>query len=140
MNKWILDTGPLVAYLDAADLAHVRVADTLDDFKGDLYTTSAVIVEAMHFVGVAAEGPALLVEFIEASGTMVSECTGPEQLRRAIALMRKYADTPMDFADATLVLLAESLKCTRICTLDHRGFRTYRTFTGKPFSLVLDSL
>jgi hypothetical protein len=53
------------------------------------------------------------------------------------ALMRKYHDTPMDFADATLILLAVELRTTDICTLDRRGFAIYRTSTGKRFHLVL---
>jgi uncharacterized protein len=53
--------------------------------------------------------------------------------------MRKYADTPMDFADATLVLLAEAIGVTKILTLDRRGFSTYRTPKGKRLALVLQT-
>ena len=52
---------------------------------------------------------------------------------------RRYADTPMDFADATLVLLAERLAVHEILTLDRRGFNTYRLSNGAAFELVLDS-
>ena len=52
--------------------------------------------------------------------------------------MEKYPDTPMDFADATLVLLSEALECREIFTLDRRGFSAYRTRAGEPFRLVLD--
>ena len=52
--------------------------------------------------------------------------------------MEKYADTPMDYADSTLVLLAEHLKCFDILTLDRRGFSTYRTTRNQAFRLVLD--
>jgi predicted nucleic acid-binding protein len=45
--------------------------------------------------------------------------------------MRKYSDTPMDFADAALVLLAEAIGILDILTLDRRGFSTYRTAKGK---------
>ena len=51
--------------------------------------------------------------------------------------MEKYCDTPMDFADASLVLLAERLQIYAICTLDRRGFSTFR-IGRKPFRLVLD--
>jgi predicted nucleic acid-binding protein len=44
----------------------------------------------------------------------------------------------MDFADATLVLLAEGLQVHRVLTLDRRGFSTYRTREGRPLELVLD--
>jgi hypothetical protein len=52
--------------------------------------------------------------------------------------MEKYSDTPMDFADATLVLLAEALGIEDTLTLDRRGFATYRTRNGRPLSSVLD--
>ena len=58
--------------------------------------------------------------------------------RLARCLMKKYADTPMDFADATLVLLAEETGQSEILTLDERGFRTYRYRGTRRFRLVLD--
>ena len=40
--------------------------------------------------------------------------------------MRRYADLPMDLADATLVVLAERLRTPWIFTLDRRDFSVYR--------------
>jgi predicted nucleic acid-binding protein len=53
--------------------------------------------------------------------------------------MEKFADTPMDFADATLVLLAEAIGVHDVFTLDRRGFSAYRTRKRRGFRLVLDS-
>jgi uncharacterized protein len=39
--------------------------------------------------------------------------------------MEKYKDIPMDFADATLVCLAEDTGISEIFTLDIRGFSAY---------------
>ena len=137
MKVWLLDTGPLVAYLDADDEEHDRVVALLDEFHGQLWTTGAVITESMHFVGSDTDGPALLADFVVSSGMLVRECTQPAQLKRTAILMKKYADTPMDFADATLVVLADELKIREIVTFDRRGFSTYRTAAGKAFELVL---
>jgi hypothetical protein len=52
--------------------------------------------------------------------------------------MKKYANVPMDFADATLVLMADEVAVGEIFTLDERGFRTYRYGRNKRFRLVLD--
>jgi uncharacterized protein len=52
--------------------------------------------------------------------------------------MGRYANVPMDFADATLVLLAETLGAHDVLTLDRRGFATYRTRRGRALRLVLD--
>ena len=138
MKTWLLDTGPLVAYLDAGERGHEEVAAHLDDFSGRLATTGAVITEAMYFVSGSKEGSRLLAEFTATSGAQVYDLCQPSELLEAALLMEKYADTPMDFADATLVLLAEALGVRDVLTLDRRGFSTYRTRRRRSFRLVLD--
>jgi predicted nucleic acid-binding protein len=91
----------------------------------------------MHFVAPAPRGPLLLAELVESSGMQVFDFTQPPLLREAALRMETYADTPMDFADATLMLLAEQVEVTNIATLDRRGFSTYRTRDRKALSLVL---
>ena len=49
--------------------------------------------------------------------------------------MARYADRPMDFADATLVHVAERLKVSAILTIDHDDFETYRIASRKRFSI-----
>jgi predicted nucleic acid-binding protein len=136
-ERWLIDTGPLVAYADSADAAHDVVTAALNGFTGRLYTTAAVVTEAMHLVADDARGPSTLAGFLVASGTEVAALTAPRDLQEAVQLMDKYRDTPMDFADATLVLLAGRLGVTEIATLDRRGFDTYRAAGKKPFRLVL---
>lgn len=138
MRTWIIDTGPLVSYLDVGDSAHLQAAEYLSAFTGHVITTDAVIVEAMYFVSAIREGPQALASFVHAARLLVHESTQPLQLKNAAVLMSKYADTPMDFADATLVLLADRLNIYEIATLDRRGFSTYRTPRGKSFKLVMD--
>jgi len=50
--------------------------------------------------------------------------------------MERYRNVPMDFADATLVALAEELETDRIFTLDRRGFSVYRMNQRKPFRII----
>ncbi|HYZ26376.1 MAG TPA: hypothetical protein VE597_05675, partial [Geminicoccaceae bacterium] len=52
------------------------------------------------------------------------------------ALMRRHADRPMDFADATLVSLAERERLSTIFTLDHDDFETYRIEGRRRFHIV----
>jgi predicted nucleic acid-binding protein len=136
VRTWLVDTGPLVAFLDRADPRHEDVAGTLDGFSGRLVTTSAVITEAMHLLAEAREGPESLADFIDATGLRIVEMMTPAAIRHAVDLMRKYGDTPMDFADATLVLLAEELGVVEILTLDRRGFSTYRTTKRRRFQIA----
>jgi len=102
-------------------------------------TTSAVITEAMHFVSAIPMGPRLLADLVEQSGMAIYDLTPAPELRAAVTLMETYADTPMDYADATLLLLAEALNLDAILTLDVRGFSTYRTRNGRALALVLTS-
>jgi len=138
MRTALIDSGPLVAYLDAGDPAHSQVVPHLDHFAGGLATTSGVITAAMHFVSAAPIGARLLAEFVAASGLAVYDLCRPPELEAAVDLMEKYADAPMDFADATLVLLAEAVDLNDIFTLDRRGFSAYRTRPGHGFHLLLD--
>jgi len=138
MKTWLIDTGPIIAYLDRGDPAHELISTCLDPFSGWLCTTEAVILEAMHFLAAHREGPSLLADFVEAGELHVYGSCEPGQIRKATQLMKRYADTPMDFADATLVLLAEQIGATDIVTLDRRGFSTYRTNRFKAFRRILD--
>lgn len=52
--------------------------------------------------------------------------------------MEKYEDISMDFADATLVFLAEEIDVIEILTLDRRGFGT--VFAGRRPSKFSNSL
>lgn len=137
MKFWLLDTGPIIAFLDGKDPDHALVSEALEQFNGRFVTTSAVIVESMHLVSSVRQGAESLVSFLAVSQTQIHECCGLDELARATQLMSRYAETPMDFADASLVLLSNRLQIYSICTLDRRGFRTYRS-GKKAFRLVLD--
>jgi uncharacterized protein len=138
LRAWLLDTGPLVAYLDSSEEDHLQVSARLDAFTGQLFTTSAIITEAMHLVSGVRRGPTLLAEFVAQSGLQVLDFSEADELAEAARRMEKYADTPMDYADATLILLGEQLEVYEILTLDRRGFSVFRSSRGKRFSLVLD--
>ncbi len=58
-----------------------------------------------------------------------------EDATRACQLMRTYADAPMDFADASLVVAAEAVNITRVLTLDGH-FYAYRINQKTPFEVL----
>jgi predicted nucleic acid-binding protein len=58
------------------------------------------------------------------------------RLTRCAELIERYKDVPVDFADATLVVLAEELGIGTVFTLDHRGFEAYRWRRTRRFTLV----
>ena len=80
----------------------------------------------------------LLANFVAASGMTIYDYAQPLQLRAAADLMEKYSDLPMDFADATLVLLGAELEVVDVLTLDRRGFKVFRLPRKRRFRLVLD--
>jgi hypothetical protein len=138
VKTWLFDTGPLIAYLDRSDPDHEPVAACLESFTGRLVTTGAVITEAMHFLAPAERGPDTLASFVAASDLEIFDYAQPSELRHAADLMAKYHDLPMDYADATLVLLGARLGVAEILTLDRRGFGVFRLPRRKRFRLVLD--
>jgi predicted nucleic acid-binding protein len=138
MNSCLLDTGPIVAFLDRDEPDHATVKGFLADFQGQLTTTAAVLTEAFHFLSSQRDGPAQLVAFIERSDLRIHEVFEATSLRAVAELMAKYVDCPMDFADGTLVLTANQLQIDRVLTLDRRGFATFRHHRNRRFKLVLD--
>jgi predicted nucleic acid-binding protein len=130
----LLDTGPIVALLHAGDFDHRRCRAFLEEFKGEFVTTEAVLTEAMALLSRVRRGPqAALDFFLKGGAALVPQ--SPQSLERARELIGKYEDVPMDFADATLVVLAEELETGEIFTLDRRGFRVYRWGRNRAFRI-----
>ena len=122
----LVDTGPLVALFDPSDRDHHPCRKVLATMTKDrLVTSLAVVTEATYLLGFSTAAQAALLSFLGA-GAVETEAIAGVDLERAAVLMKKYADLPMDFADATLVVLAERLSTTRVFTLDKRDFGIYR--------------
>jgi len=121
----LFDTGVFVALLDKSEKNHERCVAFLKEFKGKLFTTEPVLTETIYLLGPSMKAQRVCIDLILKGGAiLVPQSMG--SLSRASALMAKYQDIPMDFADATLVSLAEEIDVVEILTLDHRGFGTYR--------------
>jgi len=134
MHSILLDTGVLVALLDRSEKNHQRCAEFFRSFTGAVFTTEPVLTETIYLLGPSVHAKSACVEFVLKGGaTLVPQ--SPASLERAAALMAKYADVPMDFADATLVVLAEETGINEILTLDVRGFGIYRIRGKKAFTI-----
>lgn len=134
----LVDTGPLVALFDARDGDHHACRETLQALRTPLRTTVPVLTEAFHLLGPGERPAAALAEFVHGAG-LGCWFLDDEGLARAFELMARYADRPMDLADASLVVAAERLRVTRIFTLDRDDFSTYRARLGRThraFSVV----
>lgn len=134
MEVLLVDTGPLVAIANKRDKFHLECTEYLRNYRGQLLTTWAVLTEFAHLVdSIGATLP--LYHWIERGGLELLPL-GREELITAIDWIERYADRPMDPADASLVVAALKTGCTRVWTLDRADFETCRLPSRKHFTLV----
>lgn len=135
----ITDSGFWVALVNPDDKHHKIAVDTLATINEPLITTCPVLTEVCHLL-LKRSGKMSMLAFIEIyqqDAFAVFQIDTLQHKQRIFALMRQYADLPMDFADASLVLLAEHLGNGRILSTDKRDFHTYRWKNTQPFSNLL---
>lgn len=118
----LVDTGPIVALFNRDDRAHAACVAVWKTFRGPVETVWPVVTEALYLL----DGSAMtaVLDLVQ-SGALVVRDLGPDDVPRVRELMLKYADTPMDFADACLVRVAERERIRTVFTLDRRGFCAY---------------
>jgi hypothetical protein len=133
--KAILDTGPWVALIDRSESNHHKCVQWFKGFSGRLYSTEAVLTEVLYLLNFSITAQKAAFDFVL---ELIVEIipTDIDSTRQARALMAKYADLPMDYADATLVTLAENAAVSRIVTLDKKDFSIYRLPGGKSFKIL----
>src|SRR6185503_6195557 len=124
-GELLLDTGALVSILDRSQVHHERCVRFFEAWDRPVVSTEAVLTEATQLLGRVRHGRRACAEFFLDGGAVLVPTTVPS-LRRARDLLEEYADLPMDYADATLVVLAEEIGTDLIFTTDRRDFRTYR--------------
>ena len=133
--RGLADTGALLAYLDRSDAWHGRCRKALAQFRLPLTTSAAILTELFHLVGDSASETDAVWRFLRSGALTVVPITDHD-LPGLEALMRKYHDRPMDFADATLVYLAEREALSTVFTVDHDDFETYRIGARKRFRIL----
>lgn len=137
METLLTDTGPLVALLDRSDLHHEWARNQFSNFSAPLLTCEGAITEAMYLLQDAGLQPWGVLELVE-RGIVSVPFDLENNLDRVLTLMKRYADTPMDFVDACLVTMTESKRDCRLLTLDS-DFRIYRRFERQVIPLIIPS-
>jgi predicted nucleic acid-binding protein len=130
----LVDTGPLVALADPHDRDHAACKRFMRDHRGPLLTTWPVLTEFSHMTGSIRIGVTLF-RWIGRGGMEIIPL-GIDELTGATDWMERYADRPMDLADASLVVAALTTGVTTVWTLDRNDFETYRLPNRKRFRLV----
>ena len=132
----LVDSGPLLALFNAADHWHARVVAWLQAHPAlGLVSTWPVLTEVCHLLPEALVSGFL--RWVEAGGMTIVEVP-PAALPVLADRMDKYADLPMDLADASLIWVAETTGVLDVVTLDRRDFGIYRTARGKALRNLLD--
>jgi predicted nucleic acid-binding protein len=125
----LVDTGPLVALFDPKDGQHQRCVKALKAVREPIRTTVPVLTEVFHMLGPGSIGSDHVREFVLKGGLSVW-WFDPITLPRAFELMEMYSDHPMDLADASLIVAAETLGTRRVFTVDRKDFEAYRIRRG----------
>ena len=132
--RGLIDSGALIALADASDRWHPACAEALKHLDLPLATTAAALTEFFHHQ--ASDFHRLQAAWNIARSSWIKVLPiGEGDLAELERLMLKYADRPMDFADATLVRLAEREGLTTILTVD-RDFEVYRIGGRKAFQVL----
>ena len=130
--NYLIDAGPLVAFLNARDQWHrwaVQVMAVLDEPVG---TSEVALAEAYHLLK---RDPASLLLLVRAVATGRLIPLSPWNAAARLAeLLEKYP--PMDVGDASLVVLSEIFPRAKIITTDIRDFTIYRRFRSEPLPLI----
>ena len=130
----LIDTSAVIALLNRDEPRHDACADALSNLNLPLGLTQAVMTEIFYFLTDDQRRRAdawrlVRSEVIEMLPIRADDFSDLE------ALMDKYADRPMDYADATLVRVAEREALSTILTLDRADFATYRIAGRRRFRI-----
>lgn len=131
----VLDTGPWVALIDRCESHHSKCVQWFKGFSGSLYSTEAVLTEVLFLLNFSITAQKAAFDFVLEH---IVEIIPPDldSTSQAKSLMEKHTDLPMDYADATLVTLAENAAISQIVTLDRKDFSIYRLPGRKAFHIL----
>jgi predicted nucleic acid-binding protein len=133
-GELLLDTSGLVSLLDRSQSSHRACSTFFRAWSKPVLTTEAVVTESTHLLGRVPGGASTVLRFVLEGGAVLVPGSS-EALRRAEVILHKYADRSLDYADATLVVLAEDTGSGHILTLDRRDFGTLRWRGNRAFHI-----
>jgi predicted nucleic acid-binding protein len=131
----LVDTGAILALLDRDDRWHEPCKNAFRQLRLPLLTSQAVLTELFHLVSDSRADMESAWRFVR-SGALVLGIIEDAELPQLRILMSRYWDRPMDFADATLVHLANRESLNVILTVDQADFATYRLEGKRRFRVV----
>ena len=136
-KRAVIDSGPLVAYFDQDDASHEKSFKFMTEYEGELFATLAVLTEVTHFLKFNIQKQIDFLYWVKKGAVNLVDIENRD-LERACYLTRKYSDLPMDFADCTLVIVAEKFNIKSVITLDS-DFYVYRTLSSNYLESLMDA-
>jgi predicted nucleic acid-binding protein len=134
----IVDTGAILALLDAGEAHHGVIRALYEDTPDSWILPWAILPEVDYLVGThlgPKAGAAFLADL--ADGLFSVEWGRDEDLAAAQRLCARYRTLRMGLVDAIVIATAERLKADSIATLDLRHFGAV-TIKGNPRLLPRD--
>ena len=133
-----VDTGFFYALADVQDRYHADAMLWQSSLQEGWITTWPVVTETTYLLANRLGTECAIDWMREVSSGSIAVWDIPKvQVQTIPDLMQRYAQLPMDLADASMVLLAEHLGHGRILTTDERDFGAYRWKQRKPFQNLL---
>jgi uncharacterized protein len=136
METAIADTGFVVALANRTDSRHAEVRPIYTQ-QQRILLPQTVLVEVAYLLGRDA-GVKIVVAFLQglpASRFTLTELTD-QDIARTAEILERYADSRIDFVDATVMAVAERLEIRTVLTIDQRDFRLFRPKHCESFTLL----
>lgn len=131
----LMDTGPWVALIDRSEKQHQKCVEWLRNFRGNILSSEAVLTEVLYLLNFSNKAQMAALDFV-LNGAITLVPQSLESLKKAKGLIEKYKNVPMDYADATLVVIGEDFSTPHILTFDKKGFEIYRLSSKTPFIIL----
>jgi uncharacterized protein len=131
----LIDTGAILALLDSTDRWHRVRKEAFPPLRIPLLTSEAVLTELFHLFGNSRARMETAWGLLR-SGAIVVGAIQDSEMQHVRALMFRFSDRPMDFADATLTFLAERESIDLVLTIDRADFQTYRIAGKRAFRIL----
>jgi uncharacterized protein len=135
VKRYVVDTGPIVALLNANDARHHWAKTTFSRIEPPLVTCEAVIAEACFLTSRLDSGADKVMDLLSRKVVLIEFDLSAEH-GSVRALMKRYASTPMSLADACLVRMSELNGDASVVTLDS-DFTVYRRHRRQSIPLLL---
>lgn len=131
-----MDTGPIVAYLNRHDVHHAWAVEQIARLRVPYLTCEAVLAEATYLLQRNGLRSSLVFDLLDL-GVLALGFSLEDEQEAVGALMRKYADRPMDLADGCLVRMSELHRDCVVLTLDQNDFSAYRRYRNEVIPAIM---